>query len=403
LAHLPALASVLSRVSLFRSPSAEKYLSADLAERLYGMVLNTSVSRLEQFAACPFKFFVNSGLRAEERKLFELDVKEQGTFQHDVLALFHKQLRAENKRWRDIAPAEARERIGRIAQALMSSYRQGLLQASDESRFTARVLTIALQRFVETAVHWMRNQYLFDPVEVELPFGQDPTFPGWQIELGAGRRLVLQGRIDRIDTWAAQGTDAAHCIVLDYKSSHKQLDPVMVANGLQLQLLAYLNVLRSWPNPEPLFGVRKLIPAGVFYVNLKGRYNRASTRDEALAEVEEARRRAYRHIGRFDLERLRQLDARPDVSEGDQFAYRLTNSGDMRKGCRDAVPTAEFETLLDGITTIINRMGQEIYSGLIEVAPYRKGKTKACDQCEYSAICRIDPWTHRYRSLLEAP
>ena len=68
---------------------------------------------MEQFAACPFKFFVHSGLRAEERKRFELDVREQGTFQHDSLALFHQQLRAENRRWRKFdTPAEARERMG---------------------------------------------------------------------------------------------------------------------------------------------------------------------------------------------------------------------------------------------------------------------------------------------------
>jgi ATP-dependent helicase/nuclease subunit B len=57
---------------------------------------------LEQFAACPFKFFVHSGLRAEERQIFELDAREQGLFQHDLLALIHQQLEREGKRWRDI-------------------------------------------------------------------------------------------------------------------------------------------------------------------------------------------------------------------------------------------------------------------------------------------------------------
>ena len=75
----------------------------------------TSVSRLENFAACPFRFFVHSGLRAEERKVFELDFREQGSFQHDVLKLFHEELQREGRRWRDLAPAEARERVARMA------------------------------------------------------------------------------------------------------------------------------------------------------------------------------------------------------------------------------------------------------------------------------------------------
>src|SRR6185369_5027321 len=133
--------------------------------------LRTSVSRLEQFAACPFRFFVHSGLRAEERKLFELDVREQGSFQHDVLKVFHEQLRAEGKQWRDLTPAEARAHVGRIADALQATYRDGLLQASEQTRFIARSLTESLQHFIETAVGWMRGQYQFNPVAVEVPFG----------------------------------------------------------------------------------------------------------------------------------------------------------------------------------------------------------------------------------------
>src|SRR5207302_4636967 len=113
----------------FQRPPCEETLAPELAARLYGPVLKTSVSRIEQFAACPFKFFVHSGLRAEERKLFELDVKEQGSFQHDVLARFHQELREENKHWRDITPRDARDRIGRIAEGFMATYHQGLLEA----------------------------------------------------------------------------------------------------------------------------------------------------------------------------------------------------------------------------------------------------------------------------------
>ena len=134
-------------------------------------MLQTSVSRLEEFAQCPFRFFVHSGLRAEERKVFELDARERGSFQHEVLKMFHEQLTAEGKRWRDLTPAEARERVGKIAAGLAPDYRDGLLRADDQRRFTARVLAESLQDFVETLVTWMRGQYEFDPAVAELEFG----------------------------------------------------------------------------------------------------------------------------------------------------------------------------------------------------------------------------------------
>jgi ATP-dependent helicase/nuclease subunit B len=370
-----------------------------MAARLYGPFLRTSVSRMEQFAACPFKFFVHSGLRAEERKLFELDIKEQGTFQHDVLALFHEQLRAEQKRWRDITPAEARERVAGIARGLVASYRDGLLEASEQTRFMARILTESLQDFVETLTGWMREQYQFDPVAVELPFGEDEGSPAWIIDLGQGHRLELYGRIDRVDLWRDEQAKEALCVVVDYKSSQKQLDPVLLAHGLQLQLLTYLNVLRHWPNPREMFGVARLAPAGVFYVNLRGKYDHELNRLDALADIEQARKLAYRHVGRFDTRALRQLDGRPGARQGDQFNYRLTNDGQVYKSSREALATGEFEALLDSVETHLEEMGRRIYLGAAEVAPFRKSSTTACDQCSYQSICRIDPWTHRYRVL----
>jgi ATP-dependent helicase/nuclease subunit B len=399
LAGLPALKLALDRLRHFQIQPAEESLSPELARRLYSATLHTSVSRLEQFAACPFRFFVHSGLRAEERKAFELDVREQGSFQHDALAKFHQQLHDEGKRWRDITPREARERIGKIAQSLVTNYRDGLMQSSEETKFTARVLIESLQDFVETLVDWMARQYAFDPVAVELPFGESDMHPAWELDLGEGRRLALRGRIDRVDVCLDASRDEALCVVVDYKSSQKKLDSLLIANGLQLQLLAYLNVLRHWPKPRELFGAARLIPAGVFYVNLRGKYNRQSNRADALAEIEDARKLAYQHSGRFDARALRKLDSREDAVKGDQFNYRKNKDGSLSKNSREALASEEFEALLDSVEVNLKTMGREIFSGAVQVSPFRKGAMTACNQCDYQAICRIDPWTHQFRAL----
>jgi len=78
---LAALAPLRERLRHLTAAPMKESLSPALAGELYGPALRTSVSRMEQFAACPFKFFVHSGMRAEERKLFELDIRDQGNFQ----------------------------------------------------------------------------------------------------------------------------------------------------------------------------------------------------------------------------------------------------------------------------------------------------------------------------------
>jgi len=399
LLQLPALIEWMKNLRALREPDSTESLSPALAEKLFGPTLHSSVSRLEEFAACPFQFFVHSGLRAEERKVFELDAREQGSFQHEVLKMFHEQLSAEGKRWRDITPPDARERVGKIAAVLVLNYRDGLLRTGEQSRFTARVLAESLQDFVETLVTWMRGQYEFDPAvaELEFGFGAGGT-PAWEIDLGEGHKLTLRGRIDRIDLYRETG-DRALYVVMDYKSGQRKLDKILVEHGVQLQLLAYLAAVRHWPDPHALFGVQQLIPAGVFYVNLRGQYEHGNTRDEALADADDARKLAYRHTGRFDASFLGKLDNRPDVPCGDQFNYNRNHDGSLRKGSTEALPQAEFEKLFNRVEAQLKEMGRAIFSGAAQVDPYRKGHETPCDFCDYRAACRIDPWTHRYRVL----
>jgi len=393
LLDLPALKALPEKLARLREPDEAENLSPALADKLYGAVLKSSVSRLEEFAQCPFRFFIHSGLRAEERKQFELDARERGSFQHEILRQFHDGLTAENQRWRDVTPVEARARIGRIAASLAPVYRDGLLGADDQSRFTARALTSALQDFVATLVAWMRGQYEFDPAKAETGFGLDnPGLSAWQIDLGHGHKLALCGRVDRIDLCHAGGRSLA--VVMDYKSSPRKLDKILLAHGVQLQLLAYLAAVRRWP--AAFFGAKQIVPAGVFYVNLRGQFESGASRDEVLADPDAARRLAYRHSGRFDAAFLDQLD-RPRAR--DQFNYQLNKDGSVRSNSAEALSCKEFTDLLDQVEGQLQTLGEKIYSGAAAVDPYRKGGATPCGYCDYRAVCRIDEWTHEFREL----
>jgi ATP-dependent helicase/nuclease subunit B len=399
LLELPVLKSLAENLAALHEPDEQENLSSALAEKLYGPVLKSSVSRLEEFAQCPFRFFVRSGLRANERKVFELDARERGNFQHDVLKMFHEQLSAEGKRWRDLEPIQARERIANIAAAQMEHFRDGLFRDSAETIFAARSLAAALQDFVEVIVGWMRGQYEFDPAAAELGFGgKDDRAPAWEIDLGAGHKLALQGRIDRVDLWPDKSGGAALAVVTDYKSGGKKLDSLLVQNGIQLQLLAYLGALRQWKNPRAAFGVDKIIPAGAFYVNLRGDFKGGGSREEVLGDGE-AKKMAYRHNGRFDAGELRKFDRRPDVTKGDQFNFRLNKGGELPSNSAEAISCKEFTALLDQVEEQLRSLGAQIFTGAAAVDPYRKGGTTACDFCDYRAACRIDPWTHPWRVL----
>jgi len=394
----PAFASLRAQWAAFASVAEPEQLTPELAAQLYGPALHTSVSRLEEFAACSFKFFVRSGLRAEERQRFELDARERGSFQHAVLARFHEGLRRENKKWRDIPAAEARRRVKECVADLLPQFREGLLCASAPARFAARTVTEPLQDFVAATVEWMAH-YQFDPWEVELGFGmENGPLPAWELELGGGRRLVFRGIIDRVDLCRAGRQDEALAVVVDYKSSAHKLDKVMLRHGLQLQLPAYLGVLRHLRDTRQTFGVGRLAPAGVFYVNLRGQLERGATRREVLREREQVRQRRFQHAGRFDFTALPYLDDRRQ-NEGTQFKFRLKANGEPDARNTDLMPPEAFAAMLDHVEAELVRMGREIYSGAIAPNPYQKGVERACDKCDYPGICRFDPWTRSFRLL----
>ena len=47
-----------------------------------------SVSRLEKYAECPFSYFVQYGLKAKNRKVYEFTPPDLGSFVHEMLDSF---------------------------------------------------------------------------------------------------------------------------------------------------------------------------------------------------------------------------------------------------------------------------------------------------------------------------
>src|SRR5439155_8141112 len=148
------------------------------------------------------------------------------------------------RRWKDLTPTQARARVRQIADEHARDFEGGLFLENERDRFAAGQLAAALEQFIEKLVGWMREKYLFEPAHVELKFhDRSGQISAWRLPLVNGRQLVLTGSIDRVDLFATD-QDEALCLVFDYKSSERKIEPILLANGIQMQLPAYLGVLR---------------------------------------------------------------------------------------------------------------------------------------------------------------
>lgn len=396
LTALPEFAPLIQRWERARTAVAAAHLSPEVAGRLYGDALNSSVSALEDFVSCPFRYVAARALRAQERDEFVVDARQKGSFQHAVLQRFHERLQAGQRRWREVSPAEARRMVREIAGELAHSFENGLMVASAARRFTAETLIGNLEQLVTALVGWA-GHYTFDPRAVEVSFGlEDAALPAWEVPLARGRVLRLRGRIDRVDLCPTPD-GGAWVVICDYKSSGKEMDPVKIEAGLELQLLSYLAALTRMPEARAWLGAAPLQPAGLFYIPLRGRPGPGKTRaDAAVTEAEAAL--IFQHRGCFDGALIRQFDDR-GVSKGEQFRFKLKQDGALAAKGNDARPPGQFPELVAETEGKLRSLAERIVNGEAAVDPYRLKQQTACDYCVYRAVCRFDPWTMPFRRL----
>jgi len=139
LLELPALKSLVENLQQLCEPNpGEKPVSRARGKTLWFNTAGLPVSRLEEFASCPFRFFIRSGLRADERKVFEpRRPPNAAAFNMTFSKKFHEQNQSARENiGRDLtARRKARERIHAIADGLTEKFTAtGLLRDTRRNR-----------------------------------------------------------------------------------------------------------------------------------------------------------------------------------------------------------------------------------------------------------------------------
>jgi ATP-dependent helicase/nuclease subunit B len=237
---------------------------------------------------------------------------------------------------------------------------------------------------------------------VEFAFGGRSELPAWEVPLGNGRKINIQGRIDRIDLRRITD-DEALCVIIDYKAGAQKPDRTLLHHGIQQQLTAYLLAMTRIPEIAARFGYRKLHAAGCFLLPLRARFEPGRTRTEALAGAQWARKAAYTHNGLFDVSRLEELDKDGPEEQSGQFKYKINKDGAPNRGLFSALSTEHFQEVLARSEKMIQEAGEEIYAGEIGVEPFKRSQATACDKCKMLAVCRFDSWTQPFKALTPPP
>ncbi len=315
--------------------------------------LYTSISSLERYRLCPFRYFVQDDLRARKRKAFKIDAMDLGNFFHEImeraLADYIKGL---------YKLEELRDYLKELSEkTLEASPDYQAFKATAAGGFLFRRSLITLEALIGYLIEHS-DKSSFRPRFFEESFTIERD------------NYIFRGIIDRVDVMEDK------FLAIDYKTGGKSFDLNRVFQGIDLQLILYIDGFTSL---EPGYK-----PSGVYYFRLHDPMGSPGSKRESQLQLDGV------FIGDEDL--ARSYD--PSLGQG-LLPLRVKNTGGFYSSSKVLSPD-QAERLLERSRNFSQTYVDRILAGSVEILPLYDDKagpgfTRACDYCDFRAICRFDP------------
>ena len=367
-------------------------LSKEVSEKLYGDKILGSITRLEQFARCPYAHFIIFGLGLREREEFTVESYDYGNVFHGVMEHISHELEKQKRQWQDLEEEEIPLLAKESLEFVLSDYKDNMFFQSKRVEFAIT----RMQRVMESALFALWSQMKegeFTQTWSEKRFPGQDDLQCMKISLDAEKDMILSGQIDRVDTCDKEG---GHLVkVLDYKSGSQDLSLDKVYYGLQLQLVAYMTAAMELEEKE--HPGEPIVPAAMLYYQMK------EPELEYKAESKEE------HTGRMLKEMCCTGYANDDPQILEAVDRNLAKDGAVIPGASSRVvpvsvtkrsgefsayshilSTGQFERLMKHTREKMREFGNRIYAGEIQAAPYEMGNAGGCDYCGLRGICGME-------------
>ena len=356
-------------------------LSEESVESLFGKTLKSSVSALQSFVSCPFRFFLQQGLGLEKRQEWEWAGADHGNLFHKIAELMLRRIKEDEISLEELSPEGKKKLVADSIEKAVGSVGLPGEKDSPPVLYSLR----RWQRFFETYLDYLREEGLKDgfvPEAFEVDFGRDEYKEIGYIPLSRGRGLQLKGVLDRVDIKRQEEGD--YLRVVDYKTyKSAAFSPAELVEGKQLQLPLYLDmILRRYQQMEP---DRVFKPGGIGYESL------AEQLAEWKARPEESRKELWKLLG---LNGITAQEAAGTEMKKDGTASAKSGAG--VKSARLLELTAAFAR------DKARQLGEAVLEGDMTPAPWEEGnQSTSCGYCDMQRACAFQENKPgcRYRKL----
>ncbi len=321
------------------------------AWRIVGGKTFASVSAIERYFECPFKFFCQRLLKLNHPVTGELKPNDIGSFIHKIAEVYFR----ENT---DTSIADD------IRDSIVLSICKGAINTAEFEDIARSMTETAIKKLLfDKAVYIIahlvkcqaQSQFTVSGTEVGFGGSQDIR-PALEIDLD-GKKYYMRGVIDRVDK------HGEYTVIIDYKSkSSMDFGIKQVFYGERVQLFLYLNALQS---------CEKLQPLAVYYMPMPYNYKNPDKKNPDYSYVGFTR----------DIEDELQLFDNEYMNKNRCTPVSLTRKGELDSS--KLYTNQDFSNLQKYSNDVISNAISEINSGYIEPKPIGE----ACKYCDYSGIC----------------
>lgn len=368
---------LISSMEAMNYTNKPEKISEDTISRLYGDTLKTSISRLEQYKACPFSYYIKYGLHLSDKSNFNVEAIDTGTFMHDVIDTFFEKIEEKSLSIKQLSQEQEEELVEEIIEEKLNLKKNYIFTSIPKYRVLASRLKRVIKQSMKYIVNSLKNSK-FDVLGHELEFKQGKEYEPIEIQLDNHRKVQITGKIDRIDI--AKTADGDYIRIIDYKSSIKDINLNEVIAGLQLQLLTYLDAVCEADD---------VLPAGVLYFNLiDGAVKANSHLTDEQIEFELKKQFKMKGLILADVEIAKMMDTKLQKGNSDVIPAYIDKDGNL-SGKSNSITRKQFESLQSYTKKMLKQISEDIFTGNIDVKPYYKvkdGKTP-CEYCKYHSIC----------------
>ncbi len=220
-------------------------------QNYYNNEYTFSVTKLESYANCPFRFFIDSVLKLSpvDPPRLATDYARRGNIVHDILSRLHEEdLARLLEESANSGSALLKEKfLELLTEKFSSKYPRGELQSAID-QIEQNLITEWAELYCDQTLEYTEDlESIWEQTPVtryrEIAFGsakkrEQETDPLPAVHFGNEQKIKIEGRIDRIDVGQIAGQD--HFTVIDYKTGKApSVKPDDISAGTSLQLALY--------------------------------------------------------------------------------------------------------------------------------------------------------------------